>query len=89
MFLITVVDFADSLCAPAIYEDMTVICDAFSFDKDFLKGYFRNYNSEEIIEICINAILCHEYGYHVVKNVFGPVNSYNELSGRIKGRLAI
>lgn len=71
MFLITVVDFADSLCAPAIYEDMTVICDAFSFDKDFLKGYYRNYNSEEIIEICINAILCHEYGYHVVKNVFG------------------
>jgi aminoglycoside phosphotransferase (APT) family kinase protein len=86
---ITVVDFADSLCAPAIYEDMAMICDAFSFDKDFLKGYYRNYNSKEIVEICLNAILCHEYGYHVVKNIFGPVNSYDELSDRIRGRIAI
>lgn len=86
---ITVVDFADSLCAPAIYEDMAMICDAFSFDKDFLKGYYRNYNSKEIVEICLNAILCHEYGYHVVKNIFGPVNSYDELRDRIRGRIAI
>ena len=84
---ITVVDFADSLCAPAIYEDMTVICDAFSFDKDFLEGFYGNSSSEELLEICINAILCHEYGYHVVKNVFGPVTSMNELSEKIKKKL--
>lgn len=86
---ITVVDFADSLCAPSIYEDMTVICDAFSFDKDFLEGYYGNISSEEILEICINAILCHEYGYHVVKNVFGQLKSINELSNAIRNKLAI
>lgn len=86
---ITVIDFADSLCAPAIYEDMTVICDAFSFDKDFLEGYYGNSSSEELLETCINSILCHEYGYHVVKNVFGPVNSFNELKDKIRGKLAI
>lgn len=85
---ITVIDFADSLCAPVIYEDMTVICDAFSFDKDFLEGYYGNSSSEELLEICINSILCHEYGYHVVKKVFGSVNSFNELRDKIKGKLA-
>lgn len=86
---ITVIDFADSLCAPAIYEDMTVICDAFSFDKDFLEGYYGDRGSEELLEICINAILCHEYGYHVVKNIFGSVTSMNELRNRIRNKLTI
>lgn len=84
---ITVVDFADSICAPAIYEDMTVICDAFNFDKDFIEGYYGNINSEDLLEICINAILCHEFGYQVVKNVFGPVDSIQELSDGIRKKL--
>ena len=83
-----VIDFADSLYAPASYEDMAVICDAFRFDPWFLKGYFGDMGSEEITERCIKGILCHEYGYQVVKNIVGPVNDLDELRNRISALMS-
>lgn len=84
---LTVIDFADSLIAPGIYEDMTLICDAFHFDRDFLEGYYGNISTEELTEKCMGAILCHEYGYHVVKSMFGPVADLRELRDKIVEQL--
>lgn len=84
---VAVIDFADSVRAPAIYEEMTIICDAFSFDIDFLNGYYGRMAPAELLERCVQAILCHEYGYHVVKNLFGSVYSLADLKSRIISRL--
>ncbi len=80
---VTVLDFADSLCGPSVYENMNLICDAFHFDRDFLEGYYGTICTEELLEISLNAILCHEYGYHTVKNIFGPVNHMKELRDKM------
>ncbi|HSL93387.1 MAG TPA: aminoglycoside phosphotransferase family protein, partial [Bacillota bacterium] len=84
---ITAVDFADSLCAPAVYEDMTIICDAFSFDRDFLLGYYGNKNAAELTDVCLKAILCHEYGYNVVRSVLGVPSDGADLRRRIMEKL--
>lgn len=86
---VTVLDFADSLCGPSIYEDMNLICDAFHFDRDFLEGYYGTIGIEELLEICLNSILCHEYGYHTIKNIFGPVNDRNELREKMICKLTV
>jgi serine/threonine protein kinase len=86
---VTVLDFADSLCAPSIYEDMNLICDAFHFDRDFLEGYYGTISTEELLEISINAILCHEYGYHTIKNIIGPVNYMEELRDKMMRKLTV
>lgn len=85
---ITVVDFADSLCAPSVYEDMTIICDAFSFDRDFLRGYYGNISVEELADLCLKAILCHEYGYNVVRAVLGEPGDSADLKRCVLAKLA-
>jgi tRNA A-37 threonylcarbamoyl transferase component Bud32 len=85
---ITVVDFADSLRAPAIYEDMTIICDAFSFDSHFLRGYYGNRSTEELADLCFKATLCHEYGYNVIRSVLGVPSDCADLKRRIMERLS-
>lgn len=86
---VTVLDFADALCAPAIYEDMNLICDAFHFDRDFLEGYYGAISTEELLEISIKAILCHEFGYHTVKRILGPVQSMEELRDKMMRKLTV
>lgn len=86
---LVVLDFADSLSAPAIFEDMPIICDAFNFDRDFLHGYFGNITEEEISIICTRSILCHEFGYLMLKNLFGAVANADDLQQRVLERLKV
>jgi hypothetical protein len=84
---IYILDFADSVCAPAIYEEMTVICDAFAFDLEFLKGYYSKLDITCIVDRCIDALLCHEYGFLVINNIFGKVDNIETLRSLIRRRL--
>lgn len=82
-----VLDFADSLSAPSIFEYMPIICDAFDFDRDFLYGYFGNISEEELASICTRAILCHEFGYWTLRSLFGDIGSADDLRQRIFNRI--
>ncbi len=84
---LVVLDFADSILAPAIFEHMPVICDAFDFDRDFLSGYFGNTPDDEIAAVCTRAILCHEFGYWTLTELFGAVGSADDLYQRILEKL--
>jgi len=84
---VTVIDFADSIRAPAIYEDMAIACDAFNFDLDLLQGYYGKITAEDLLDRCIQAILVHDYGWQVVKNTFGSVHHMADLRTRIMQRL--
>jgi hypothetical protein len=86
---LTVLDFADSMSAPAIFEDMPVICDAFSFDMDFLRGFYQNRTVEEIAELCTRAVLCHEFGYQGAVSLFGAVKTIDELYRNIYAKLIV
>ncbi len=84
---IVILDFADSVRAPAVYEDMTIICDAFSFDGAFLKGYYGKFDDDYIVNRCITSLLSHEYGYLVIKNIFGDVKKVEDLKCNIRKKL--
>jgi fructosamine-3-kinase len=84
---LVVLDFADSQSAPSIFENMPIICDAFDFDRDFLQGYFGNVPDEELALICTSAILCHEFGYWTIRNLFGDVSNADDLRQRVFNRL--
>jgi len=63
---IYLVDFADAVLAPKIYEHSLVAVELFELDKTLLSGYFGNYTHEELTEICFNGLLIHDYGGDII-----------------------
>lgn len=84
---IFIIDFADAVLAPATYEDMPLIYDAFKFDNDFLGAYYEEIGIDRLIDKSIRAVLCHEYGYHTITNMFGPIRTLKELRDKIRMNL--
>lgn len=76
---ITIIDFADSLLAPSAYELMPIIGDAFSFDLDFLKGFYGHLDKDKIVEDFIKGALIHEYGFMTLSNLFGPIEDISQI----------
>ncbi|MCL2214623.1 MAG: aminoglycoside phosphotransferase family protein [Treponema sp.] len=63
---IYLIDFADAVLAPKVYEYALVAVELFKLDKALLRGYFGNYTKEELAEICFNGLLMHEYGSDII-----------------------
>lgn len=80
---ITIIDFADSLLAPSAYELMPIIGDAFSFDLDFLRGFYGHLDKDKIVEDFIKGTLIHEYGFMTLNHLFGPVGDISQLKKNI------
>jgi thiamine kinase-like enzyme len=78
-----VLDFADAVCAPFIYEYAPLIVDAFSFDQNFLEGFFGEIAIQELISLTIHGLLIHEYGYQSIKAMFKNVKDINTLREKI------
>ena len=78
-----ILDFADAVCAPFIYEYAPLIVDAFSFDKDFIEGFFGVMNINELLSITIHGLLIHEYGYQTIKTCFKNVKDIETLRQKI------
>ncbi|NCA67842.1 MAG: aminoglycoside phosphotransferase family protein [Clostridia bacterium] len=74
-----IIDFADAVKAPICYEHALVAVDFFRFDKHLIKGFFGDMGREELIEICFNGILIHNFGYGVIKEHIGRPEEFRCL----------
>jgi len=59
---IYIIDFADSVKAPVCYEHAHLICGLFNFDKSYLHGYFGEYKTDGLADICFDGMLLHDFG---------------------------
>jgi len=83
-----IIDFADALCAPAVYEHSLVAAELFDFDEALMYGYF--FTNESVIDTCLDGILIHGYGGDIIKYHLGRPNEFQhieQLHQRITERL--
>jgi len=62
-----IIDFADAVLAPKVYEDAYIAAELFKFDSVLLRGYFGDYSKEELVEIITDGLLIHDFGGDVVR----------------------
>ncbi len=75
-----IIDYADSLVAPSVYEFPPLVCDLFDFDRILIKKYFRNWNYNEFIEQLYIGILLHDFGADFAELIlkrFSNIESHN------------
>jgi tRNA A-37 threonylcarbamoyl transferase component Bud32 len=83
---IYLIDFADAVLAPLVYEHQLVAVDVFTFDRALLQGFFGDYTNEELIEICFNGLLIHDFGGDTIEeHIADPceIRSLRDLRERI------
>ncbi|MCL2603493.1 MAG: phosphotransferase [Defluviitaleaceae bacterium] len=68
------VDFADAMYAPAQYEQVYVVSALFCFEKPYMRGYFGEYNTEEIVDLCMVWLPIHVWGHSTITGHFKPVS---------------
>ena len=61
-----IIDFADCVLAPVIYEHAMIAVELFSFDTYLLKGFFGDISREELTDICVEGLLIHDFGADLV-----------------------
>jgi len=79
---IHIIDFADSLLAPICYEHAHLVCELFGFDKSYLNGFFGDYETDTLVNMCIEGILIHDFGGDIVSiNIATPeeIDSIEDL----------
>lgn len=86
-----VIDFADSLLAPACYELPVLLLEVFEFGRPYLLGYFgsemeRDSAEEEIAEQCLTGLLLHDYGGDLIRSHIGDPTEIEGI-GDLKKRL--
>jgi len=65
---IYIIDFADAVMAPICYEHAHIASQLFNFDKSYLRGYFGDYKTDELVDICFDGILLHDFGESIIKD---------------------
>ena len=65
---ISIIDFAESVQAPKVYEDALIAIELFNFDKSLLVGYFGGCNSDTIAQTCFDGLLIHDFGGDIIKH---------------------
>ncbi|MCL2514019.1 MAG: aminoglycoside phosphotransferase family protein, partial [Oscillospiraceae bacterium] len=73
-----VIDFADAVLAPVIYEH-ALVAFAFEFDPALLRGYFADYTPDGFVEMCFNGLLIHDFGGDIVRDCVGKPEEFNNL----------
>ena len=77
---ITIIDFADAVMAPAVYEHALVASELFAFEKPFLHGYFGEYNPEELADLCFNGLLIHDFGGDIAEHRIAKAGEFKNLA---------
>lgn len=77
---IFIIDFADALLAPIEFEYAGLICDAFKFERPYLKGFFGEYDKEELTELCLYGLLIHDFGLNIIRDNIGNIENINEVT---------
>ena len=68
---LNMIDFADAVLAPIEYEHELVAIDVFKFETALLRGFFGNYTTEWLSELCFNGLLIHDFGSDTIKEHIG------------------
>jgi tRNA A-37 threonylcarbamoyl transferase component Bud32 len=76
---IYLIDFADAVLAPVCCEYAVVAGELFAFDKSFMSGFFGETSKEEIVEICFNGLLLHDFGAGIIRGNFHDAASFTTL----------
>jgi serine/threonine protein kinase len=73
------IDFADAVLAPVSYEQSVVACELFCFEKPYMLGYFGDYKVADIVELCRNGMLIHDFGGDILRHSIGPADEISSL----------
>lgn len=76
---LTLIDFADAVSAPKIYEESYIISELFQFDRELINGYFGGYQPEALAEICFDGLLIHDFGGDVIQRFLGRPEQFVHL----------
>ena len=82
-----IIDFADAVLAPPVYEHSLVAVELFNLDPAFLAGYFGDYTVDDLTDICFSGLLIHDFGGDVVAQRIGEPSEFrclNDLRNRVK-----
>jgi thiamine kinase-like enzyme len=74
-----IIDFADAVLAPIIYEHALVAVELFDFDPALLLGYFGDCSVDELTRICFDGLLIHDFGGDVVEQHIGDPHEFQGL----------
>lgn len=74
-----IIDFADAVTAPIIYEQAHVASELFRFDKAFLTGYFCEYDADWLTDLCFNGLLIHDFGGDIIEQHIAKPNEITSL----------
>jgi len=77
---IFIIDFADAVLAPLVYEHSHVAVELFNFDPAFLKGFIGDYTVNELTDICFNGLLIHDFGGDIVEHRIGEPKEFKKLA---------
>ena len=76
---IFLIDFADSVYAPVIYEHAHIATELFNLDHSFLRGYFCNYSADDLADLCLAGLLVHDFGGDIIRQHIGEYDSFISL----------
>jgi aminoglycoside phosphotransferase (APT) family kinase protein len=83
---LAIIDFADAVLAPKIYEQVLIVMELFKLNTKLLHGYFGYYSIDELIYLCFNGLLIHDFGGDILKNYINNIYEVNSL-GEFKNKL--
>ncbi|MCL1913719.1 MAG: aminoglycoside phosphotransferase family protein [Eubacteriaceae bacterium] len=72
--VLSLIDFADAVFAPAGYEHALVACELFAFEAPYMQGFFGSYIIDEIVDLCATWLPVHDSGEFVLANKIGPLS---------------
>ena len=73
---LNIIDFADAVYAPKVYEHALVVVELFDLDPALLQGYFGDCPMDELIEVCFDGLLIHDFGGDVVEQHIGKQDAF-------------
>lgn len=73
-----IIDFADAVLAPVIYEHALIAVELFNFDPTLLHGYFGNCSADDLTVSCFDGLLIHDFGGDIIEH---RVEKADELHG--------
>lgn len=87
---IYIIDFADAVLAPKVYEHALVAVELFDLNNALLRGYFGIYSSDKLAQICFDGLLIHDFGGSIIEYRIGKSNEFQcleDLRRKLKLRL--
>ena len=85
-----IIDFADAVRAPKVYEHALVAVELFDFDPALLQGYFGALSADELTEICFDGLLIHDFGGDILERHIGRPDEFyglDDLHKQLKHRI--